>query len=44
MTLILCTLSFVGGFVFGILFGRKNKSKVEKGVARGKTEINKLKS
>ena len=34
LTLIVGAVALVGGFVFGVLFGRRNTKKVEEAIAR----------
>lgn len=43
MTLIISVVgAAVGGFVFGVLFGRRNTQKVEADIAAIKAEVSKL--
>lgn len=44
MTLLLCSLTFVFGFIAGALVARKNKTGTTKLVNKAKDEINKIKS
>lgn len=41
-TIIVGVAALVGGFVFGVLFGRRNTAKVEADIAAIKAEVTKL--
>ena len=40
--IVVTVVAFVGGFVFGVLFGRRNTAKVEADIAAIKAEVTKL--
>jgi len=44
MIYIISSVTFVVGFIIGILFGRKNKNLVEQSVNEAKEQINKAKN
>jgi len=41
-TIIIAVVALAGGFIFGLLFGRRNSNKVEADIALIKAEVSKL--